>query len=362
MKLLLDNYTLSLNKLPKHIFRSVYFNVNQSYDEVKELTIKCKFHNTFNNEIISSLINGRYVGVTHLKQHVKNCIGYYKITAKYKERHITIYFVIMNIEDLDLDIQFYSTTILAYIIFCSKMAPDDCSKNLSIYIYLTHFKKELHKHDKVISTKNVNSGVTYSCSRNNEVCVYRKEEFIKVVFHELIHSLGIDEDMFQQSKFKNEMNNLFHLSTTGNYFEAYTEFMAVNFYIYFTSFFLTNTLEECYKLSNTLLHNEVYFSMFQLNKVLSHNGLSYNDLLANKNTDLYRENTNVFSYYVLKTILLYHNFESLYFFWEKEKHLAKFIKKLAYNKMFILDTIKFNNKIKNDFLEKTMRMTILPEI
>ena len=362
MKLLLDFYNLSLHKGPRQVFNTIYDSIQHSFSEFKKMHVDSLYYNSYNKDIVSSLIDGKYVGVSNLLHYISNCRGYYKISANYKHRSITMYFVILKKEDLNIDITFYSTIILSYIIFISKMSSYDCSKKLTIYIYLTHFKKELNRSGKVISEKNVNSGVTYSCLSKNEICVYRKEELLKVVFHELLHSLGLDSEEFQKNKFNEDMNNLFHVSTTGNYFEAYTEFMAVNFYLYFLSFSLTNKLEECYELSNTLLQNEIYFSMYQMNKVLSYNGLSYSDLLQNKNTDLYREKTNVFAYYVLKTILLYHNSQTLEFFWNEERYLGEFIKKLANNKLFILDTFQFKKKLKSAFLEKTMRMTIFPEI
>ena len=61
------------------------------------------------------------------------------------------------------------------------------------------------------------------------------------------------------------------------------------------------------------MNTEVAFSTFQMNKVLLHMGLEYRDLYASSGSDgsarrglLYREDSEVFSYFVVKTILLYH--------------------------------------------------------
>ena len=101
--------------------------------------------------------------------------------------------------------------------------------------------------------------------------------------------------------------------------------------------------------------------MYQMNKVLSHNGLSYSDLVKNINTDLYREDSNVFSYYVLKTIMLYHGNEVFLFLKKNSKDLSYFLKKLAYDRKFIEETKQFQKKKVTEYLEKTMRMTIFPD-
>ena len=60
------------------------------------------------------------------------------------------------------------------------------------------------------------------------------------------------------------------------------------------------------------IDNEVVFSLFQMNKILDHMGLDYEDLYKKeeenrlKRNYLYREDTNVFAYYIVKTVLLYH--------------------------------------------------------
>jgi hypothetical protein len=62
-----------------------------------------------------------------------------------------------------------------------------------------------------------------------------------------------------------------------------------------------------------LLNNEIIFSGFQLNKVLDFYGLTYQELYDTsstishkKRTEKYKEKTNVLSYYILKTICIFH--------------------------------------------------------
>ena len=64
---------------------------------------------------------------------------------------------------------------------------------LNLFIYLTKFKKKLPKNKTdIISALNVNSGVTIYYNNFREIVIYREEELIKVLFHELIHYYDFD--------------------------------------------------------------------------------------------------------------------------------------------------------------------------
>ena len=62
-------------------------------------------------------------------------------------------------------------------------------KNLNIEIYDTPFKKTFncnnHKKCGKLTQNNVNSGLSYL----NNIVIFRKEEMLKLLIHELIHML-----------------------------------------------------------------------------------------------------------------------------------------------------------------------------
>ena len=362
MKLLKETFNLSHDTLSRETYSFYYKKIRESVNKAYKVDYTLTHHKEFHPIILSRLLrNNKYIGVDNLEQYIENeTTGYIRVTLKFKNRTVVLYFVLFNDEDFRLDFEFYVSFIISYVIFCDSFN-SKCSKQLTVFFYLTPFKKELHKQEKIIGTKNVNSGVTYSCIENNEICVYRKEEFLKVFFHEVIHSMGLDSSLFQDANFIRDMNNIFHVKTTNNYFEAYTEFLGVHFYLMFISFYLGKNQNESFGLFNTLLENEIYFSMYQMNKVLNHNGLSYEDLVKHRNTDLYRESSNVFAYYVLKTIMSYHN-NKVFKFLKTKKKLSDFLREIAYSRKFIEETKQFQNNRVSAYLEKTMRMTIIPQI
>ena len=119
--------------------------------------------------------------------------------------------------------------------------------------------------------------------------------------------------------------------------------------------------------------------MLQVTKILQFMGLKYENLHGKSEKDkllrenLYRENSNVFAYFILKTILL--NNYKLFISWcvDNNKNLLQFSKKTSSNLSFInlikenynsktyLDNLKKANKFieKNPKFSKTARMTIL---
>ena len=92
MKLLLDFYNLSLHKGPRQVFNTIYDSIQHSFSEFKKMHVDSLYYNSYNKDIVSSLIDGKYVGVSNLLHYISNCRGYYKISANYKHRSITMYF------------------------------------------------------------------------------------------------------------------------------------------------------------------------------------------------------------------------------------------------------------------------------
>jgi hypothetical protein len=116
------------------------------------------------------------------------------------------------------------------------------------------------------------------------------------------------------------IRSFFPVKSDVNLFEAYTEFWAEILNTLFVSFFsLENkkNSEEFLATVFSLIYLEQCFSYFQMVKVLKFMGLKYENLYSPDTQsqlmreNLYRENTNVFAYYIVTTILLSHYQEFL---------------------------------------------------
>jgi len=238
------------------------------------------------------------------------------------KKKIEINFVMFTLDDI-LSVKKYDSYVKYMIIalgMISNHSKGCCCKNLRIFIYLTDFKREIPQNTLLdIEPMNVNGGVTTNCDYTNEICIYRKEEFFKVFLHECFHAFNMDFSMRPQIEVNKKMRKIFNIKSDFNIYEAYCEFWATilnNAFISFKSslnkkgnkavmedFLLY--LDFCNKL-------ELMFSVFQLNKLMNFFSITYDNLYQQDNTSInickymYKEKTNVFSYYILKTILLFH--------------------------------------------------------
>ena len=269
--------------------------------------------------------------------------------CKIKHRTINIYFV-LNDDMYDTlktrDIHFldnYIRMMYMWIYILSAFSKETCSKTLSVYIYLTPFKKLLPDNQlTTIDTEHVNTAYTTHCRVNNEIVVFREEEWFKVFVHETFHSFGLDfANMTNTHSVNKRLNELFNVNVDFLLFESYCEFWArtINcmMYTYLQLQLQTknklnyNTFEKTF---NQHMEHEGEHSLSQGLKILNFMGLNYKTVNKHygkhnddktifkgkkgkkgkdKNVDvnaidmcnyLYKENTAVFSYYIITSLLM----------------------------------------------------------
>lgn len=238
------------------------------------------------------------------------------------KRKIEINFVMFTMDDM-LKVKKYDAYVKYMIMalgMISKHAKADCCKKLRVFIYLTDFERELPKTSIWgVEPINVNGGLTTNCGYTNEICIYRKEEFFKVFLHECFHAFNMDFSTRPQLEVNKKMKKIFNVDSDFNIYEAYCEFWATILNNAFISFKCSlNKQVNKPKMEDFLLYLdfcnklEVIFSLFQLNKLTTFFSITYDSFYEQNQTSkdickyLYKEKTNVFSYYVLKTILLFH--------------------------------------------------------
>lgn len=181
------------------------------------------------------------------------------------------------------------------------------SKNkypLVLYIYLSNHKKLFPNKYTVLDTKHINSGSTYVIHHrertNGDICIWRREEVLKVVLHEMLHSLrydynAIDDKLDKIIRKKYNVNNKISVN------ESYTETLATILNCMYLA--IENNKDYVYFLA--LLKNEQEHSLQQVGRILSHYGYNhYGELLRKNSIKEFRQNTSVFSYYVLKSIAI----------------------------------------------------------
>ena len=129
-----------------------------------------------------------------------------------------------------------------------------------IIYFETLNKKVFPGKNGILDKDNVNSGVTYleNSHKCGDITLYRKEEVLKVLIHELIHSHLIDFQLIY-SKNSKLINDLFCSNYKILLNEAFTETFAT-----IINLFYINIVKKCgsKELNKMLLNNRIFVVQF----------------------------------------------------------------------------------------------------
>jgi hypothetical protein len=243
--------------------------------------------------------------------------------CKINQRDVRIFFVLFQhhipCKEVTLYYKTYARRVFMWLHMISLKS--SCVESLDIYIYLTPFKKRLPENkSEVIGPVNANTGYTYRCEKKNEIVIYREEEWFKVLLHETIHAFGNDFDKEEDDDNSiTVLRKIFSLPKEINirmsetYSEIWARIMNVAFQTYFKNppSLESRTAKQFKKNFEMYLNLESVFSLYQCIKILDFMGVNYQVLIdesehsRNMMRAFYRENTHVFAYYVLTSILLH---------------------------------------------------------
>lgn len=252
--------------------------------------------------------------------------------------------------------------IYCWLYIASMQSTKGCSKKLDIYLYFTDFKKEFPKdRNDILGDMNVNTAYTFSCSLsdsgNNEMYIYRKEEWFKVFIHESFHSFALDFSNMSRDFSDKQILKIFPLHIDLRFYETYTEMWAevINIIYIVYSSKIKNKIVKV----TEYLKMEQLFSLFQALKILKYNHISYVELYEMtesakmKRIHNYKENTPVMAYYILKSICMMNVGEFIEWttvsnkgslnFRKTESYLLSFINfiKERYNRSDFLKALEF---------------------
>ena len=261
--------------------------------------------------------------------------------------------------------------------FVTKYVDEDCIKILNLHLYLTNQKKEMPSDGK-IKEKNINSAFTYTrvdseCIDNNHVYIYRKEELVRALIHELMHAFNIEKKFRVDTRYNDEINRLFNIENSNLLLEEMlAESYAGILNLVFSEKISLKNKESFLKSFMKVYYVERDYLLFQCIKLLKMFKIKYEDLLKvggvekiNLKTD-----TNVFSYIFLKA-MLFIDLEKVFEVCYGDKKLIgcektdKFyeIIKYKYRSEEFMRYLKYGEKLykkeKNKTRKKTLRLTIV---
>jgi hypothetical protein len=307
--LIIEKYNLSMKEI-----------LNQNKDIFEFINVSF-----YGNNLLSSFISSRIIRDIINKLNIKT-------TLKSKNREI----IIFSKRKIDDD---FINEINSIFNFFDKIT----NKNnyYKLEIFLSSKKKYINQNLISLDPDNINSGATLP---SYYIYIFRKEELIKVLFHELIHYLDLDMRDYQD-QFKQLYNKINLKASIINPNEAYTELLALllmNIWQYYKNNFSLDLKDYI----NKKLTIELGWSYHQIAKILNFFRCykKYNSLFTDNCEFI--QNSNVLDYFILKTYFLQNINLILKEFKLNNLYMTKNISKNILNNTDLQD-IEFSNNIDN---------------
>jgi hypothetical protein len=329
-----------LNKIIEHLYQDL-LQANSFLESLKQTKKKKKIGIELYEITVKKITNVYHIPKPKnfntnsfpekIRKHIdETCLTEICYTFSLFDRKITLYFIT---EELDSKINLnvynkYVDTIILWLYLLNEYASKKCSTYFTVYFYFTSLTKTLPNSTvEILNEHHVNTAFTTTCPSDSEIIVYRKEEWLKVFIHETFHNFALDFSDMNTSRCNKRILELFPVDSEVNLYESYTEFWAEIMNCCLCSFYLIKAKEKdkYHELGSAsesgfflfkkyfvyFIDLERKYSCFQMVKALDFMGLEYKHLYKNdsksellRNT-MYKEKTNVLSYYVIKTILLF---------------------------------------------------------
>ena len=221
----------------------------------------------------------------------------------------------------------------------------DKPRSIAVHLCLLPDKKILRKNSQKISPLNVNSGSNRFTDNESEICIFRREECIKVIFHEIIHGLRFSQ-LDHHNMITERLCQKYNLESREILIdESYTEIWAKILNVYFISS-LTNSSTKFQQFC-TLLGIEKEFSLYQANKIKE-----FVKKCKDKNLD---KETNVSAYFLVVGEI-FSNLEDFCMNCENNPYVRDKQQCLEY--LYSLDTLEKRRVKLSDKYYNTLRMSV----
>jgi hypothetical protein len=301
----LPMYQPCSSKNTRGLFKNIFATI-QKYYEISKKTVQYDIERKvienmgyIPSEIMSSLIHKRIYCVKH------------HIILNNRNVEVLLHFIDEPTEKSILNIL---RKIRHWFMFINNYAHTSNAIHIELNIYFTNDKKKMPNEGTYFNTKHVNTAVTSSCREKTSIYLYRTEEWFKVLMHESFHNLGIDFSCLNNTNADEMMYEIFGMKQSDTrLYEAYCEIWALFINSCFVAFYTTKNKKDYQRMitkMDLILQHETIFSLYQTGKILNHYGMNYSDLFNENNKSTlkkrkYNELTHIFSYFMIKTILLY---------------------------------------------------------
>ena len=366
-------YLLNINKLndllitydKKDANQLIYTLKNKDFKGCVEW-INCKgdvlmdnLNHIFQNELnIDTTTHNKFVSLD-IQKYIETQFEYqFNYTIKYKK--YTIKLVILEKKNkMSISKKKLKRIIKKIILMC---LVKKTIHNVNITIIPTNFKKKLNRYQhNIIGSREINSGLT--SFGDNNITIFREEEMEKVLIHELIHLLNLDFNHIYIDS--SNIHRLCNINPKNKIIlnESYTEIITILINSFINSFESSKKLD--YNLVKKMIYYEIKFNLTKISKILNYYGfVNTEQFFTNYNNNLFQQKTSVFSYFIVKTSLLF-SLDMFIIFLKDNSYSIFNINKNKYHYLSIvekgLSNPSFINTV-NEFMihifDNNMRMTL----
>ena len=311
------------------IYNIIKINYNFIMNDFKIIKADSFIFNDFNRELLDSSNN--YLNYEFAYKYLEKCNYCYHITYKEINMYIIMRNKITNKQTKQLFKNLYRVYLISKIYNISKWN----SYKFNYYIIMNPQKRYLpSKKDDLIDVKNINGGFTFI--NKNNIYIIRKEDYNKVIIHELLHhnilihkTDWLDKNITRLKEHFNIDNNMLLIPN-----EAIIETYACVLNTIFYSIETETSLKKNLK-------NDQEHSIYLAKKILDKQG-------DNK----WNEKTHSYCYIIFKTILyVYFNKFLKIYKYNNDIEITDFLIKYSHN---IYNKISKISKISNNSLKQTI--------
>lgn len=296
----LHQYLHNNSQLGEKVITLLTSIISSSTDDAME---GLSFHTLLYNSFTSFMI------LKHLEEHIRKL---FKISITYNGKVYgdAIYlFGYSNLGSTRNKFNKYIESIVNRVLFFNEFLETDKLPDKMVF-FITNMKKEINpelEHTAHFKSLHVNSAVI----NGFEVIIYREEELLKSIFHELIHYHNLDFKSISGIQYRQLLKFIQHHQNISSqnkflFYECITESLAN----------ILNNIYNCpgnREIESCFIKNyssELLFTTFQISKILNICGYhTWAEFCSSESHNIpgtmeYKQDSCVFSYYILKLYIL----------------------------------------------------------
>lgn len=311
----------------RDIYKIIKKNYNFDIKDFELINASTSLFDNFKSELLSS--NGKYLNYEFAHAYLQKCNNCYHIKYKYLNMYVMMRCKLTK----HMKTQLFKNVYRVYL--TSKLY--DISKNgnyiFNYYIIMNPQKRYMPaKKEELIDVVNVNGGYTYT--DKNNIYIIRKEDYNKVILHELLH-----HNIYIHNMNWDELN----IKRLKEHFNIHNNMLLIpNEAIVETYACVLNTIFHSIETKTSLKEN--------LKKDQEHSINLAKKILDKQDGKKWIEKTHSYCYIVFKTILYvyFNNFLKIYKY-HNDKEMTDFLIKYSqpiFKKINKINKIKYSNKLK----------------